>query len=200
MTLIIGLTGGIASGKSTVAAMFKEMNIPVIDADVIAREVVEPGEDAYKAILQQFGTDILADDQKNINRKKLGDVIFSNEKKRKQLNAIVHPAVRKRMVEQRDRYVQKGEPYVVLDIPLLYESKLTHFVDRVVVVAVSESVQSQRLQERNGFTEEEAKSRINAQMPLQDKVKLADAVLQNDGTIEATKTQLLNVMKQWEIK
>ncbi|TQS76237.1 dephospho-CoA kinase [Ornithinibacillus gellani] len=199
MTLIIGLTGGIASGKSTVAAMFKELNIPVIDADVIAREVVEPGEDAYEAILQQFGTDILADDQKNINRKKLGDVIFTNEEKRKQLNEIVHPAVRKRMLEQRDQCVQQGVPCVVLDIPLLFESKLTHFVDRIVVVAVTESVQLQRLQERNGFTEEEAKNRINAQMPLQDKVKLADAVLQNDGTINETKTQLLHLLKQWEV-
>ncbi|HZG60789.1 MAG TPA: dephospho-CoA kinase [Anoxybacillus sp.] len=198
MALIIGLTGGIASGKSTVARMLLELGIPVIDADQIAREVVEIGEEAYLQIVEKFGEEILQDD-KTIDRAKLGAIVFNDEEKRKLLNSIVHPAVRKKMLEQKERYVKKGEKTIVLDIPLLFESNLTHLVDKIVVVYVDEHTQLERLMARNGFSKEEAKARIKAQMPLKEKVAKADAVINNNGTIEQTKKQLLNILKQWDV-
>jgi dephospho-CoA kinase len=198
VALIIGLTGGIASGKSTVARMLLELGIPVIDADQIAREVVEIGEEAYLQIVEKFGEEILQDD-KTIDRAKLGAIVFNDEEKRKLLNSIVHPAVRKKMLEQKERYVKKGEKTIVLDIPLLFESNLTHLVDKIVVVYVDEHTQLERLMARNGFSKEEAKARIKAQMPLKEKVAKADAVINNNGTIEQTKKQLLNILKQWDV-
>lgn len=196
MTLVIGLTGSIASGKSTVSSMLEEMKIPVIDADKVSREVVEPGEEAYLSVVKQFGEDILLPDG-NINRKKLGSVIFSNEEKRKILNGIVHPAVRKRMLEQKEDYVQNGESIIVMDIPLLFESQLTHMVDKVIVVFVEEMVQLKRLMERDQSTKEEALQRIHSQIPLKEKVKLADAVINNNGTRAETLKQLKNIVDEW---
>jgi dephospho-CoA kinase len=198
VALIIGLTGGIASGKSTVARMLLELGIPVIDADQIAREVVEIGEEAYLQIVEKFGEEILQDD-KTIDRAKLGAIVFNDEEKRKLLNSIVHPAVRQKMLEQKERYVKKGEKTIVLDIPLLFESNLTHLVDKIVVVYVDEHTQLERLMARNGFSKEEAKARIKAQMPLKEKAAKADAVINNNGTIEQTKKQLLNILKQWDV-
>lgn len=198
MTVIIGLTGGIASGKSTIAHMFKEKSIPVIDADQIAREVVEPGEQSLIKITETFGDQVLHPEG-TLNREKLGKIIFANEEKRKQLNSIIHPAIRKRMLDQRDQYIAKEEPAVVLDIPLLFESKLTHFVQKILVVYVDEQIQQERLQERDELTEKEAKQRIQSQLPLKDKAKLADAVIDNNGSIEQSAKQLANILKQWDI-
>lgn len=141
MTVIIGLTGGIASGKSTVAHMFQEKNIPVIDADEIAREVVAPGEPTLINITKAFGTEVLHDDG-TLNRQKLGEIIFADEDKRQQLNNLIHPAIREQMLEQRDDYIAKKVPAVVLDIPLLFESELTHFVEKILVVYVDETTQT----------------------------------------------------------
>ncbi|AIK38466.1 dephospho-CoA kinase [Bacillus pseudomycoides] len=198
MTIVIGLTGGIASGKSTVSQMFRELQIPVIDADIIAREVVEQGKEAYKEIIEVFGEDVLQVDGK-LDRQKLGSIVFHNEEKRLQLNKIVHPAVRKEMNVQKDMYIKEGVQAVVLDIPLLFESKLTALVDRIVVVAVSPSMQLERLMKRNGFTEEDAKARIDSQMPLAEKATLANKVIYNDGTIAETKAQLQLILKEWNI-
>src|SRR5699024_4933867 len=159
MSLVIGLTGSIATGKSTVSLMFDDFNIPVIDADKIAREVVYPGEDAYKEVVKSFGEKILRSDG-TINRERLGEIVFSNESKRKQLNEIVHPAIRKRMTEKKETLLAKGEKCVVLDIPLLFEGKSEKYVDRIIVVAVDEDIQKERLMSRNQFTEEEAMQRI----------------------------------------
>ncbi len=196
LALVIGLTGGIATGKSTVSEMFKEMDIPVVDADVISREVVEPGELAYEKIVDTFGEEVLHPDG-TLNRKKLGSIVFGDEQKRKQLNEIVHPEVRKKMISERDRYVQKGHPIVVLDIPLLFESKLTHFVDKTLLIYVDEDIQLKRLMNRDQSTKEEALQRINAQFPISKKLELADAVIYNNGTIEETKEQLLEQLKTW---
>jgi dephospho-CoA kinase len=198
MALIIGLTGGIASGKSTVARMLLELGIPVIDADQIAREVVEIGEDAYLQIVEKFGEEILQDD-KTIDRAKLGAIVFNDEEKRKLLNSIVHPAVRQKMLEQKEQYVKKGEKNIVLDIPLLFESNLTYLVDKILVVYVDGHIQLERLMERNCFSKEEAEARIKAQLPLKEKAAKADAVIDNNGTIEQTKEQLLNILKQWDV-
>lgn len=196
LALVIGLTGGIATGKSTVSEMFKEMDIPVVDADVISREVVEPGELAYEKIVDTFGEEVLHPDG-TLNRKKLGSIVFGDEQKRKQLNEIVHPEVRKKMISERDRYVQEGHPIVVLDIPLLFESKLTHFVDKTLLIYVDEDIQLKRLMNRDQSTKEEALQRINAQFPISKKLELADAVIYNNGTIEETKEQLLEQLKTW---
>lgn len=198
MTVVIGLTGGIASGKSTVSQMFRELSIPVIDADIIAREVVEQGKEAYKEIVEVFGKDVLQVNGE-LDRPKLGSIVFHNEEKRLQLNKIVHPAVRKEMNAQKDMYIKEGVQAIVLDIPLLFESKLTALVDRILVVAVSPRTQLERLMKRNGFTEEDAKARIDSQMSLAEKVKLANKVIHNDGTIAETKAQLQLILKEWNI-
>ncbi|NUK30668.1 dephospho-CoA kinase [Parageobacillus sp. VR-IP] len=197
MTLTIGLTGGIASGKSTVTKMIRELGIPVIDADQVARDVVKVGEEAYTQIVATFGQDILQANGE-IDRAKLGAIVFHNEQERKKLNAIVHPAVRRRMMAEKEEYVQSGAKTIVLDIPLLFESELTHLIDKVIVVYVDDEVQLERLMKRNGFSKEEALARIRSQMSLREKVKKADAVINNNGTVEKTKQQLLQILREWD--
>ncbi|MDQ0224635.1 dephospho-CoA kinase [Metabacillus niabensis] len=192
MTIVIGLTGGIASGKSTVSNMIRKQGLRVVDADIIAREVVEIGQPAYKKIIETF--DGILDEDKSINRQKLGSIIFADEKKRQQLNSIVHPAVREEMLKQVESEKQKNALAVVLDIPLLFESKLTHIVDKTILVYVDEHIQLERLMGRNGYTEHEARMRIESQMPLKEKLKLADYVINNNGTLEETERQLRNIL------
>jgi len=196
MSIVIGLTGGIASGKSTVTGMLRDINIPVIDADHIAKEVVEPGKEAYKQIVETFGRSILHENAE-INRAALGEIVFYQEEERKKLNAIVHPAVRKEMLSQKESYIEEGYEAVVLDIPLLFESDLTHLVDKVVVVYVDESVQLERLKSRNNLSAEDAYARIHAQLSLIQKVALADVVINNNGPVEETKQQLLSILALW---
>ncbi len=192
VTIVIGLTGGIASGKSTVSNMIRKQGLRVVDADIIAREVVEIGQPAYKKIIETF--DGILDEDKSINRQKLGSIIFADEKKRQQLNSIVHPAVREEMLKQVESEKQKNALAVVLDIPLLFESKLTHIVDKTILVYVDEHIQLERLMGRNGYTEHEARMRIESQMPLKEKLKLADYVINNNGTLEETERQLRNIL------
>ncbi|OEH91868.1 dephospho-CoA kinase [Bacillus solimangrovi] len=198
MTVIIGLTGGIASGKSTVSNMFRQLNIPVIDADVAARKVVEVGQSAYTQIVKTFGEEVLQEDR-TINREKLGSIIFHNQGAREQLNQIVHPAVRSLMNDQKDTYIKAGEKVVVMDIPLLFESKLTYLVDKTIVVYVSTEVQLERLMKRNQLSREEAQARINSQLSLEEKKIMADKFLDNNGTSLETNEQLLQILKQWGI-
>lgn len=198
MPLVVGLTGGIASGKSTVSKMFKDMGITVIDADIEARLAVEKGEPAYENIVAFFGRDILLEDG-SINRAKLGEIIFNDLEKRLKLNSIVHPEVRKRMLAKRDQAIEAGERLIIMDIPLLFESKLTYMVDKILLVYVDAETQLERLMERNHFTKEEAISRINSQMPLKDKIKLSDAVIDNNGTIEETRNQLIRILREWNV-
>nr|WP_276564894.1 dephospho-CoA kinase [Brevibacillus halotolerans] len=185
----MGLTGGIASGKSTVAAMLRERGVTVIDADLIAREVVEVGKPAYNGIVKYFGTSVL-DETGALNRAVLGEMIFSDREKRMVLNEIVHPEVRKEMRLQATLAQERGERLVFMDIPLLYESKLTYMVDRVVVVYVPESVQFIRLMERDEFDEEQAKKRLRAQMNIEEKRKLANYVIDNQGSRSDTQKQV----------
>jgi dephospho-CoA kinase len=198
MSLVIGLTGGIASGKSTVSRMLLELNIPVIDADVEARNVVEIGEKAYQQIINTFGHEILLDNGE-INRTKLGGIVFHDEEKRMQLNSIVHPAVRERMNSLKEQLIMEGKQAIILDIPLLFESKLTHMVEKTILVYVKRETQLQRLIERNQLTEDEANARINSQMPLDDKLTLADKVIDNNGTLAHTKEQLFQILTEWKV-
>ncbi|MED4224190.1 dephospho-CoA kinase [Neobacillus cucumis] len=199
MSLVIGLTGGIASGKSTVSNMLKDMSITVIDADVEARLAVMNGEPAYKEIIEEFGNDILLENGE-IDRQKLGSIIFHQADKRQRLNEITHPEVRKRMLEQVETAKKNKEEVIVLDIPLLFESKLTYMVEKTILVYVNSDVQIQRLMERNHLSSADAHARINSQMPLSEKMKLADAVINNNGALADTKQQLLKVLAQWGIK
>jgi len=198
MTLVIGLTGGIASGKSTVSNMFKKMNIIVIDADVEARLAVMKGEAAYERIVAEFGREILLENGE-IDRKKLGSIIFHQADKRQRLNEMTHPEVRKRMLEQVETAKNKDEEVVILDIPLLFESKLNHMVDKTLLVYVDRETQLHRLIERNNLSLVDAEARIQSQMPLKDKVMLADAVINNNGSIDGTKRQLIGLLAEWGI-
>jgi dephospho-CoA kinase len=196
--MIIGLTGGIASGKSTVANMMKELSLPVVDADLIAREVVGIGQPAYQKIIDTFGEEVLSSDG-NLDRAYLGSIVFNNEVKRKQLNEIVHPEVRKMMLQQAEQYIKSGKKTVVLDIPLLFESKLTYLVEKTILVYVDLEVQLERLMSRNELTEQEAAARIKSQIPLKDKVALSDEVIDNNGSLGNTKNQLLDILNKWHI-
>ncbi|MDQ1001250.1 dephospho-CoA kinase [Neobacillus niacini] len=198
MSLVIGLTGGIASGKSTVSNMLKEMHITVIDADVEARLAVEKGEPAYQKIVAEFGDDIVLPDG-DIDRQKLGSIIFHNAEKRQLLNSIVHPEVRKRMNDQVEAARTRAEQVIILDIPLLFESKLTYMVEKTILVYVDREIQLKRLMERNDLSLEDAEARIKSQMPLSEKVALSDAVINNNGSTTETKKQVIEVLKGWGI-
>ncbi|KAF9528157.1 CoaE-domain-containing protein [Crepidotus variabilis] len=178
--LVIGLTGGIATGKSTVSSLLKKSDIPIIDADLIARQVVLPGTPALAAIIRTFGEEVLFKDG-FLDRKKLGSIIFDDEVKRKQLNAIVHPAVRRRMFWKTLSYWIRGYKYCVLDVPLLIEGGLNQWVGQVVVVYCSEEIQLRRLMARDMSSENAALSRLRSQMPIAEKIAYADIVLDNSG-------------------
>jgi len=196
--MIIGLTGSIASGKSTVAKMMTALGLPIVDADIVARDVVEPGTETLALIVKSFGDDILLEDG-TLNRSKLGDIIFHEPAKRKVLNDIMHPAIRQEMLRQRDAYLEAGQKHVVMDIPLLFESKLQHFVERILVVSVSEEVQLRRLMERNQLTKEDALARMHSQLPMSVKEKSAHAVIYNNENLQQTEEQLLKILTHWGV-
>lgn len=198
MGQIIGITGGIASGKSTVSLYLQELGFTIVDADLASRAVVEPGEEAYHQVVKAFGEDILLTDG-NIDRVKLGSIIFNDQEKRLLLNSIVHPAVRKWMRLKTEAALSSGEETVFMDIPLLFESKLTFMVDKTLLIYVDEQVQLQRLMNRNGLSETEALARINSQMPLADKKALADAVIDNNGDMNETKQQVKSILSEWYV-
>lgn len=199
MTLVIGLTGSIGTGKSMIASKMAELGLPIVDADLIARQVVEPGKAAYQKIVESFGETILHED-KTLNRPALGEIVFSDQRKRQALNEIIHPAIRAEMLKQRDAYVADNLPAVVMDIPLLFESKLTHYVDKIIVVSVSEETQLKRVMARDESTEEAALKRINSQIPVKEKAEQADAVIDNNGTREASYEQLFEILQDWGIE
>ncbi|MFE4350784.1 dephospho-CoA kinase [Peribacillus butanolivorans] len=198
MGQIIGITGGIASGKSSVSLYIQELGFTIVDADVASRAVVEPGEEAYHQVVKAFGEDILLVDG-NIDRVKLGSIIFHDQEKRLLLNSIVHPAVRNWMRLKTEKALAAGEETVFMDIPLLFESKLTFMVEKTLLVYVDEHVQLERLMNRNGLSETDALARIHSQMPLADKKVLADAVIDNNGNLEETKKQVKTVLCNWNV-
>lgn len=195
--MIIGLTGSIASGKSTVSKMLEEKGLPIIDADIVARQVVEPGTETLQKIAELFGPDVIRKDG-TMDREKVGALIFSDPAKRKQLNDIIHPAIRTEMLRQRNAFLAEGHQTIVMDIPLLFESKLQHFVDKILVVSVTEENQLARLMERNSLSEKDARARIGSQLPMSVKEAGADAVIYNNGTVEETARQLSQILKEWE--
>lgn len=195
--MIIGLTGSIASGKSTVSAMLAEMGYPIVDGDKVARLVVEPGSETLQKIEGLFGKEVILPDG-NMDRKKVGELIFNDPASRKKLNDVIHPAIRMEMLRQRSEFLEQGHKTVIMDIPLLFESRLQHLVDKVLVVSVTEENQLKRLMERNGLSEKEARTRIASQLPMSVKEEGADAVIYNNGSLDETKWQLNRILEQWD--
>ncbi|WP_054957070.1 dephospho-CoA kinase [Paenibacillus dakarensis] len=186
----IGLTGGIATGKSTVSSMLIRKGALLVDADIIAREVMLPGHPVLAAVAAHFGQDIIQADGQ-LDRKKLGEVIFNDPEERLALNGITHPAIRQEIRRQMAEYeAAYPDRLVVVDIPLLYESELQTLFEKVVAVYVPREKQIERLMERDKITEEQALARLNSQMDIEQKKSMADEVIDNSGTMEETSEQV----------
>jgi dephospho-CoA kinase len=200
MTLIAGLTGGIASGKSTVAGCLREAGAKIIDADRIARQVVSPGQPAYAEICAQFGNGILAPDG-GIDRAALGRIVFENTALRRRLEAIVHPRVGIE-IDAQIQQITLAEPdaVIIMDIPLLFETGRTHGLAQIIVVYVPASVQLDRLMMRDGLDRRDAMARIASQMPIDEKATKADIVIDNSGTLAQTRAQTLKAYQQLAVQ
>ncbi|MCD6482272.1 MAG: dephospho-CoA kinase [Candidatus Izimaplasma sp.] len=199
MTLVIGLTGGIATGKSTVTKMFQEIDIPVIDTDKIARDMLMKGTKGYDEVLISFSKNILLTNNE-INRKKLALIVFSNPQKRKILNNIIHPRIKLIVKNEIQKHKELGTKIIVLDVPLLFETDFIDLVDKTVVVCTTHKKQKERLMERERIDNEYAELKINAQMPLNQKIDLADYVIDNSYSILETKKAFRKIMEELEVK
>lgn len=192
---LFGLTGGIASGKSTVAAILRRLGAAVINADELSREVVQPGQEAWKEIVETFGSDVLQNDQ-SLDRKKLRKIVFHDPQARKKLEAIIHPRVRA-LAEQRMRELAAaGSSIIVYEVPLLFEGQIHLWLRPVLLVACDLATQKQRLRQRDGLTDIEAQQHLDAQMALEDKRKLADYVIENTGSLEDLEQQVRAVLQE----
>lgn len=186
----IGLTGGIATGKSTVSAMLVERGAILIDADQIAREVVLPGTPVLFEVAERFGQAVLFENGE-LNRKRLGEIIFNDEQARRDLGAILHPPIRSIMVERMRSYEEdEPERLVVVDVPLLFESKLEHMFSSVMLVYIPEALQLTRLMERDKLDREQASARLASQMPIDKKRERADIIIDNSSTLQYTEAQI----------
>ncbi|WP_053957537.1 dephospho-CoA kinase [Inediibacterium massiliense] len=193
---VIGLTGGIATGKSTASFIIKGLGVPVIDADLVAREIVEPKKEAFFEIVKYFGEEVL---QKNgdLDRKKLGNIVFSNQEKLKKLNDITHQRIIDEIINKINMYRKLSiYPVIIVDAALLIEMKMNDLVDEVWLVITDKQTQIYRLMERDGFSFESAKKRINAQMSTEEKTKYAHVVLNNSGSIEDLTNKIQEELKR----
>lgn len=179
--MIIGLTGGIASGKSVVAHYLQEKGLPIVDADVVARQVVEPGSIGLSEIITHFGSKVI--DGNTLDRKALRDIIFEDESKRLLLNSILHPIIHEEILKQLNQYQDEGHALIVFDAPLLLENDLKHMVDELWVVSTTVERQIDRVITRDHISKEEALNIINKQMSLKDKETHADVILYNNNSI-----------------
>jgi dephospho-CoA kinase len=191
--LIVGLTGGIATGKSTVSAIFKKAGAIIIDADLIARQVVDPGLPAWRSIKTIFGDRVIGPDGV-VNRPLLGEMVFNDRQLRKQLEGIIHPQVRIRIDHEVERLRRSDSHAVVIqDIPLLFETGMTDGLSEIIVVYTTIEVQLNRLMKRDGLAVDVARNRINAQMPMAEKQRRATMVIDNSGDLSATQLQTLKI-------
>ena len=187
---VLGLTGGIASGKSTVSRLLAEAGARIIDADVLARQVVTPGRPAFQAVVDHFGSGILKSDG-TIDRDRLAAEVFADPGQKAALERIVHPAVAEEMAARlAEIEATAPESVVVLDVPLLFEAGMDAGLDLVVVVDAPEAVQLERLIQRSGLSRSEALARIGAQMPMAEKRRRADVVIDNSGALASTRSQV----------
>ncbi len=189
----VGLTGGIASGKSLVAGLFADLGVPVIDTDQVAREVVEPGQPALAAIVERFGPDILQPDGR-LDRRRLRELIFTDDVERAALEAILHPVIRARSLEQAQ---SAGGSYQLLVVPLLVETDFTALVDRVLVVDCPEPLQLERLLARDAENPRQAARMIAAQLPRSERLKVADDIIDNSGDIASTRHQVEKLHRRY---
>jgi dephospho-CoA kinase len=190
---LVGLTGGIASGKSTVASILRRLGAAIVNADELAREVVEPEQDAWKEIIETFGHDILRAD-KTLDRKKLRTLVFDRPEARKQLEAIIHPRVRALAERKINALKAAGSPVIVYEVPLLFEGQIHLWLRPVILVACDVRTQKKRLLERDQLTESEAEKHIASQMSLEEKRKLADYVIENNGSLADLEQQVRSVL------
>lgn len=188
MGKVIGLTGGIGTGKSTVSELLAAHGFKIVDADVASREAVKKGSEGLQQVKQVFGEEAV-DANGEMNRKYIGEIVFNDAEKRKELNQIVHPIVREIMENQKEKYLSEGYN-VIMDIPLLFENNLQDTVDETWLVYASESIQVERLMERNDLSQEEAKARVYSQISIDKKQRMADHVIDNRGTLLELKQNL----------
>ena len=196
MIKLVGLTGGIGSGKSTVAQMLRERGTPVLDADTIARQVVEPGQPAYGEIAAAWPEVIVTDGR--IDRKKLGAIVFSNPDSQARLQAITHPRIREQVAVQAKALESTGHRLAFLEAALLVETGFYKQLDGLVVVSLGEEAQVERVMARDGCSRGSALARIRAQKPLADKIGVADHVIDNSGSAEATRARLVQILQVLE--
>jgi dephospho-CoA kinase len=194
----IGLTGGIATGKSYVAGKVKEAGVPMIDADVLSREVVAPGTPGLAAVRRRFGPDAVRRDG-TMDRVRIAQIVFKDKRARLDLEAIIHPAVQK-AIDEFFATLPKRTPFAIADIPLLFETGRDNQFNAVVVVACPRELQLQRLMERNKLSKEDAERRLNAQLPIDQKVKKATYVIRTEGTFEETDAQVVDLIKKLSAK
>lgn len=192
---LVGLTGGIASGKSTVAKILQSLGAAIVNADDLAREVVEPGHEAWKEIVASFGAEILQSDQ-TLDRQKLRTLIFNQPEARKRLESIIHPRVRALAEERIRQYAAAGYPVVIYEVPLLFEGNLQEWLRPVILVACDVETQTARLQKRDHLTVADAEKHIAAQMSLKDKRRLADYVIENNGSLEDLERQTRQILEE----
>ena len=192
--LRVALTGGIATGKSYVRERFEQLGVPTSDADTFARAVVEPGTDGLAEVVRAFGPEVLGATGA-LDRRRMAEIVFSNPERRKELEAIVHPAVR-RATDAWYAHLEPTVPFAIADIPLLYETGRDRDFDKVVVTACEPAAQLSRVMERDHLTETEARLRIAAQLPLGEKVTRADYVIRTDGSFEDTDRQVKKLFEQ----
>lgn len=193
---IIGLTGNIASGKTEVAKIFKELGAKIIDADKIAREVVDPGEVAWQDIVEEFGSDILNPDG-SIDRKKLGQIVFSDDTKREQLNRITHPRISTKIRDLIKDYKRENVKIIIIEAALIVEKGgLLYLIDELIVVSTDAETQIERIMKRDGLRRDEALSRMESQMPVSEKAKHATFVIDNSGSLAETRKQVEEVWKK----
>ena len=192
MKPVVGLTGGIACGKTTVAQMFGDLGIPIIDADDLARQVVAPGTPGLERVVDEFGKGVL-DREGRLDRKRVGDMVFNNKEAREKLNAILHPLISAAGAERLQAHQTDPTPYVIYEAALLVETGSYKAFSALVVVSADEALQRLRLIARDGYTVAEANARIASQLPLASKIAVADYVVTNNGDLEATRDQVQNV-------
>ena len=193
---VIALTGGIACGKSTVAGMLRELGAVIVDADEISRSLTAPGGKALPLLRETFGDGIFAGDG-TLDRAALAKVVFSDEAQREKLNALLHPMIREEMGRQAQAGMESGAKAVVLDVPLLFEANMQDMAQTVVCVCAPEEIQIARMASRNGYSRQEALSRIQSQMPLSDKMRLSDVTLDTNKSLDDLRRDVRGLFESW---